>query len=58
MQSLNKGYSLLPLRQRYHDRQRIVVLALLAAVTVIIGLCAGDRWVMPWAWWGDAGYFR
>lgn len=49
MQPLNKGYSLLRLRQRYHDRQRIVVLALLAAVTVIIWLCAGDRWVMPWS---------
>lgn len=51
MLSLNKGYSLLRLRLRYHNRQRIVVLALLAAVTVII---AGDRWVMPWAWWDDA----
>lgn len=54
MQSLNKGYSLLRSRQHYHDRQRIVVLALLAAMTLIIGLCAGDRWVAPWAWWDDA----
>ncbi|MGL9735211.1 MAG: iron chelate uptake ABC transporter family permease subunit [Symbiopectobacterium sp.] len=31
-----------------------MVLTLLAAVTVIIELCAGDRWVLSWAWWDDA----
>lgn len=53
MQAFNKGYSVLRARQRYRDRQRIVLLALLALCTLTIGLCAGDRWVAPWAWWDD-----
>lgn len=50
MDTLTPGYGELKRRQRIHDRQRLLLLLLLTVFTLMLGLCAGERWIWPLDW--------
>ncbi|MEC5319768.1 vitamin B12 ABC transporter permease BtuC [Brenneria populi subsp. brevivirga] len=48
------GYGELTRRQRIYDRRRLTLLAALALFTLMLGLCAGERWIWPSDWLDEA----
>ncbi|MEI7232667.1 vitamin B12 ABC transporter permease BtuC [Pectobacterium carotovorum] len=47
-------YSQLKQQQCRRDRRSLALLLAFLALTVIVSLCAGDRWIWPTAWLDDA----
>ncbi|MEC5341163.1 vitamin B12 ABC transporter permease BtuC [Brenneria populi] len=51
---MTAGYGELTRRQRIYDRRRLTLLAALALFTLMLGLCAGERWIWPSDWLDEA----